>query len=219
METATTEPTTQTETPPPAHEPAPTPKGDDSGQLVMDLLDGMPAAGKEPTAPPKAKDAPRPERDPATGKPNRRPDGSVRQARGARPKLKEEPTPPPTSPDAPKAVEGTVVEGRDVAALAAATALADTLFAVGSMVGGDEWAWRKEKGTDERETFIKTWQAYFMVAGVPPLPTWAGPAIVTGQYIGSRMQLPRTKAASLTLWGKLKAFVTRLYLRSRGASI
>jgi hypothetical protein len=116
-------------------------------------------------------------------------------------------------------VEGTVVEGREVAALAAATALADTLFAVGTMVGGDEWQWKRDKGTDERENFICTWQSYFLVAGVPPMPTWAGPAIVTGQYIGARLHLPKTRAASLTLWGKLKAFVTRLYLRSKGAPI
>lgn len=205
----------------PAEAPAPTGK-DATAEVTGELIDGMPAAGIDVDPAEQLFEAPRVEKRP-DGKPNRTTDGKVRQARGAKPKPKNKPKAPDsagTSPGAaekPQAVTGEVVNPPELQARIAAETLAETLRTVGTMMGGDEWAW-KSGPIDERETFVRTWEAYFVAVGSPNLPAWIGPAMVTSQYIGSRMHLPRTREATLTIWGRLKAVATRLYLRWKGVS-
>lgn len=197
----------------------PPPGPDATGELAAELVDAMPAATVDADAA-ELFDAPRVEKDPKTGKPNRRVDGGVRQARGQKPKPK--PKPKPKAADATEpgpttdgARAGEVIDPRQLQARVAAETLAETLRTVGTMLGGNEWDWQGG-AQGERAAFVAAWEGYFIQAGTPNLPAWIAPAVVTGQYVGSRLHLPRTREATRSLWQRIKDAAVRVYVRWKG---
>jgi hypothetical protein len=161
---------------------------------------------------------PRPEKDPKTGKVNRRKDGGVRQARGVAPKPKAA---APAADAAPERVTaGRVEVPLEAAAQAAAETMAETIRTVGSMLGGEEWDFHLVKvgdvTHDERAAFVAAWRGYFIATGAPNIPPWVGPIIVTGSYVGARLRMPKTRAAVVPLWERIKRAVTGIYLKLRG---
>lgn len=80
--------------------------------------------------------------------------------------------------------------------LATAQVTAETVFAVGMMVGGEEWNPRKDKetGLDERAAMTGAWAAYYRAQGITEIPPWLVLSMTLGSYAVPRFFMPQTRS-------------------------
>ena len=78
---------------------------------------------------------------------------------------------------------------------AAGAAIADSIFALGQVIGGDEWApvHDPKTGTDERAQMKQAWGRYCAEKGIGDVPPGVAVTMVTVAYIAPRLAMPKTK--------------------------
>lgn len=85
---------------------------------------------------------------------------------------------------------------RDISATSAGKTIADSIFALGQLLGGEEWApmLDHERGVDERKSMTDAWSRYADENDWNDIPPGVVVIIVTIGYIAPRLFMPKTKA-------------------------
>lgn len=86
--------------------------------------------------------------------------------------------------------------------MALGRATAETIFALGQMVGGDEWRpiYDEKHGIDERGQMVSAWAAYYDATGKTDLPPWLGVSVAMISYAGPRFRMPKTQTRFQRAW-------------------
>ncbi len=108
-------------------------------------------------------------------------------------------------------------EQAKIEAQAVGQVAAQMTFALGYMIGGDEWKPRIEQGFNEQEHITKLYQDYFESQGINDLPPGAALSIGLMGYALPRLTQPRTQGTIQTVknWFKSKWFAFQAW-RSKG---
>ena len=86
-------------------------------------------------------------------------------------------------------------------------AIAESIFMVGRVIGGDEWQpiVDEKTGVDERKNMTDAWSQYAQAKDIGDVPPGVLVAIVMVGYIGPRLAGPKTKTRLQLAWTWLKA--------------
>lgn len=96
---------------------------------------------------------------------------------------------------------------------AAGIAAAEMLFAVGQVLGGEEWAPAKNAslGTDERAMMHSAMAEYFVAKGVSDIPPGAALSFCIIAYAAPRFAMPKTQSR----WQAAKSFVATWWINRK----
>lgn len=96
--------------------------------------------------------------------------------------------------------------------------IANTIFAVGQAMGGEEWAPVKNDalGIDEYTAMCQAWGRYCEATGMNDIPPGIALTITMVAYVGPRFAQPKTKKRATTAFQWLKSKYIRFQLRRRG---
>ena len=92
--------------------------------------------------------------------------------------------------------------------------IAESIFALGQIIGGEEWApiYNAKYGIDEREQMYDAWGRYCEAKEIDDMPPGLAVTMVTIAYVAPRFAKPKTKAR----WEKTKLWVAEKWLKWKG---
>lgn len=101
----------------------------------------------------------------------------------------------------------------DAKSRAAGVAAAELLFAVGQMIGGEEWSPMQNKalGLDERPVMHSAFGDYFVATGTTDIPPGAALTFCIIAYIAPRFAMPKTQ----TRFGKIKGAIAQWWVNRK----
>lgn len=85
---------------------------------------------------------------------------------------------------------------------AAAVAVVQSLFILGSVIGGEEFRpiVDNEKGINEPLMLTQAWTEFFVTSDIESIPTWLGAAIATTAFFATRFTMPVTQSRLSSFW-------------------
>ncbi|KKN30037.1 hypothetical protein LCGC14_0838100 [marine sediment metagenome] len=142
-------------------------------------------------------------------------DGTIRMKRGMgtpRSRLAE------PRPQVSRAADGTPLSAPATTPTDTGRQIAESIFALGQLIGGDEWApiINEKYGIDERAQMQSAWVVYCEAKGMSDLPPGIVVAITMIGYAVPRFAMPKTKSR----WQRAKQWTVNLYFKwsNRGAA-
>lgn len=113
----------------------------------------------------------------------------------------------PAAPASPQQMQVMQQQAQEAQARASGVAAAELLFALGQMIGGEEWAPMENKtiGLDERPLMHKAFGDYFVATGKTDIPPGMALTVCIIGYAAPRFAMPKTQ----TRFAKIKAAVVQ----------